>query len=535
MQRAIDTFNENIIRDQMNADQAQMNNGENRNEENKVKDKKSKRKKRKKKNMPKMRQIRNFAIVPICSMQRRYVRIDRKGMYDLLSQNCMINRVKGKRKQSRKMTYDEYAKDGRVHSPLEDHWKKVVNLDLINKIGGKKKDFHHQFLTNGVAINIIYTNKESNTAIDEDRAMEKLKESFCNDEFDDKVGIDPNMKTWLACVRTVLKNGKETNIKISSGQYHNMTKQNLRNKKVEKIAGKVLNAMKNDLNNRNIYERTPSPNGANWLDYIRHKLKFYKDGVDVFTKRKYARLELDKYIESQRTMERVIEKIVRKGKKTIFFIGSAQMNPSSPIKKYMRCPGTRKLVQALKKYPNIQVVYVDEYMTSQVCMNDFKKFPERTKKHRQKKCDDCARLQEAQPASIIVTNRAKRTLQRERRELRENDPELAAQQQQQGEHLVSKLMLYNKTIRRQPNAEPEVDDDNAADVAMDVEGNAEINHGSPNEMIDPNEPAINRLNDQSIQKKEKKNKKTVWHRDIAAAKAISYKGELIRCYKIIFI
>lgn len=125
-------------------------------------------------------------------------------------------------------------------------------------------------------------------------------------------------------------------------------------------------------------------------------------------------------------------------------------------------------------------------------MNCLQQFPVETKKFRFKKCEDCQRLDEAMPASIIITNKSKRLLQRERREARANAQE--GENQQNGDRLVSKLSLFDKTIQQPANGGPQVD-------AMPME-----------------------VDDRNVVMPQKR-KKLIWHRDIAAAKAIFYKGE----------
>lgn len=323
-----------------------------------------------------------------------------------------------------------------------------------------------------------------------------------------EVGIDPGLNTWLACVRRCLETGAETLIKISSGKYHRMAKQYIRDWKAAKMTSAFEERARLDRENREIYPRIPSPKGSDWNDYITHCLKFFTEGVRTYTRRRYARLSLNKYIQGQKAMDSIVNKITNKSA-TIVFIGGAKMSASSPIKKYRRCPGTRKIAISMKKKIDCAVVYVDEHNTSQVCPNCLEKFPEETKRDRMKLCADCVRLPETSPATLITTNHGKRQLKVKRdlqRERIQAQPELiveAKANQPIARRLVSKWTQHIKTNLLQPNAgRPIVDEANEAqsNEQLMVEGSV-------------------------VEQPTKKTLKTVWHRDIAAAKCIMYKGK----------
>lgn len=180
-------------------------------------------------------------------------------------------------------------------------------------------------------------------------------------------------------------------------------------------------------------------------------------------------------MDGQKAMDVISRKIVKRKRSAIFFIGNANFNPASPIKKYVRCPGTKKLAQAVKKRSNCDIVYIDEYNTSQVCGLCFKKFPIYTRKDRYKVCRNCQPKAEAFPATSIRTNAGKRELARLRQERNQPQPEPAEPR------LVSKWKQFFQKKRLQPNVQ-------AGD------GNV-----------------VRKLN-------------IVWHRDVASAKNILYKG-----------
>lgn len=231
----------------------------------------------------------------------------------------------------------------------------------------------------------------------------------------------------------------------------------------------------------------PSPRGSTWSYYILHRLRVLEDGIQTYTTRSYARMQLDKHIEWHRAIDLLAGRLVNH-KSAIIYIGSGgstQANSIIRIKKYVRCPGTRKLIEAFKKRGNCVIRMVDEYLTSQTCANCFGRFDRRTKPYRFKLCADCRPHPSIFHPNRIVTNVSKRLLQMQRttmkmwREMRDAGNEVAAILTQSNvRRLVSKKQCFLKTW--QPNA--------------NANGGGRL-------------------------------RKQLWHRDICAAKLILYRGK----------
>lgn len=279
---------------------------------------------------------------------------------------------------------------------------------------------------------------------------------------------------------------------MSSKRYHWETKHGVRDAKGKKIAGVFDSIEKFDRNQiASAIGAMPSPRGSSWFHYIDHRLKMMNMGIETYTCRSYARLRLDKHMESQRTIAQIAAKLVNHLAAIIFMGASGSTSPNSPIKikKHIRCPGTRKLVGALKSRGNCVVRMVDEWMTSQHCARCFRRFDPRTKSHRFKKCTNCLPNPIVRLPTVIVTNVSKRIMQMKKaiisvwRDMAMMGDAIAAAltQQQTTGRLVSKKQRFLKTW--QPTAGLNVDVENVARPLT-----------------------------------------TVWHRDIAAAKLILYKG-----------
>lgn len=268
-----------------------------------------------------------------------------------------------------------------------------------------------------------------------------------NGSFEYALGIDPGLKTWNATVRHTIETGKEVNMITSSKRYHWNAKQRTRNSKAKRWTKDYVAEEQNDLNNRNIYPATPSPIGQNWLDYIRHRVKMMKKGMEAYATAKYARLGADKHIQSQRAVNRIAGKLVNY-RPALIFMGNVDASPNSPIriKKNVKCPGLRKLTNAFRKRRNCIVMPVDEYFSSQTCAKCYGRFDRNTLSHRFKKCHDCRPTSAEFLPPIIVSNTRKRDLQANR----VMDRQLA-ERYGQPIQLLSKVMVHHKNWIQNPD------------------------------------------------------------------------------------
>lgn len=281
-------------------------------------------------------------------------------------------------------------------------------------------------------------------------------------------------------------------MKMSSKKYHYHTKQNSRNAKADQMTRLFVFEEKADIANvAKAIGTMPSSKDTTWRHYIEHRLHMSTDGIKVYTQRKYARLQLDKHMEWHRAIDKIAGKLVGH-KAAIVFVGAGGNDANSPIKikKHVKCPGTRKLVNTFKKRANCVVRMVDEWMTSQHCGRCFTRFPQWTRPKRYKKCDNCHPDERLRLPEWIVTNVSKRLLQMNRTTVKMwqqmaewGDAIAASLTGRKTGRLVSGKRRFRKTW--QPNA---------------VEAGTE-EAAQPQKVL-----------------------KTVWHRDISAAKLILYKG-----------
>lgn len=276
--------------------------------------------------------------------------------------------------------------------------------------------------------------------------------------------------------------------------YHWRAEQMKRNSMAKRFTTEFVIQEQNDRNDRTQYPVMPSPLGKYWLCYIHHRLKMLKDGISAYTTRKYTRLDLDKHINSYRAIDQVAGMLTNYQPSIVFF-GNGETPPNSPIKikKHVKCPGSRKLINAFKKRGNCTVIPTDEYYTSQTCGRCFGRFDVRTKKDKFKVCQDCHPRQDAMLPSLIVTHLGKRDLQ----EFRKIHRQMAADLNEPVT-LLAKVKTYHK-IWQMNRETGEIVNAAAEDLFdfqddLDADAQRQIPH------------------------------KTIWHRDIVAAKCILIKG-----------
>lgn len=251
----------------------------------------------------------------------------------------------------------------------------------------------------------------------------------------------------------------------------------------------------NDRNDRTLYPVMPSPLGKYWLCYVQHRLKMFTNGIAAYTTREYSRLGFDKHICSYRAVDQIVGMLTNYEPSVVFF-GNGETPPNSPIKikKHVRCPGNRKIINGFKKRGNCDVIPTDEYYTSQTCARCYGRFDVRTKSHKFKVCLDCKPKLDALLPSKIVTHLGKRDLQG----FRKLDRIYNAANPDTPVPLLTKVKTYRKIwqINRETgeivNAAAEHMFD--FDDELDADAQRRIPH------------------------------KTVWQRDIVAAKCILIKG-----------
>lgn len=221
-----------------------------------------------------------------------------------------------------------------------------------------------------------------------------------------------------------------------------------------------------------------------------------ENGIATYSNRNYARLRLDKHMEWHRAIDKLACQLVDH-KPAIVFIGAGHIAPNSPIsiQKRVRCPGTRKLVEAFEKRGNCYVFTVHGTRMAHITIV-WQMFPSISTPNQKLPLQEMRRLSTESSFNAANTDRHKceqaKALQMKWTIMKiwgemgnRGNAIAAALAQRNTARLVSKKQRFLKTWA--PNA-----------VIADAEEDAEA---QPRKVL-----------------------KTVWHRDISAAKLILFRG-----------
>lgn len=278
-------------------------------------------------------------------------------------------------------------------------------------------------------------------------------------------------------------------MKISSKEFHWNTKSHIRKAKQKRWTKNYVQEEKNEMENRDLYAVMPSPLGQYWNEYIHFKLRMLQRAINVYGTAQYSRLNLDRHIHTNRAIDEMCGKLVDY-KSAIVYFGASESSPNSPIgvSNNVRTPGIKKIIGGFKKRKNVFVILTNEDYTSQTCAECFSRFDRNTRSHRFKVCENCQPNEAAMLPSKIITQIGKRDL----REFRKLDRENNVHNSPNAGNLMSKVKVYRKNwqINTVANELRNADDSNS------------VSDCSPQAKV----------------------KKTVWHRDIVAAKCILIKG-----------
>lgn len=154
---------------------------------------------------PRPPEISNFVAIPMCTFQRRHIRIDTDVLYNILGGIKETPRKIGKRikkgiEQMRNITFDEFR------SNITGSWNLYFDMDKINELVKNKKRFVHQIVSDGVSVTVLYDRPIREAVPPDDNEIRRLYEAGA---FAYELGMDPGMRTWNATVRYDLNTGEE--------------------------------------------------------------------------------------------------------------------------------------------------------------------------------------------------------------------------------------------------------------------------------------------------------------------------------------
>lgn len=224
-----------------------------------------------------LRKIRNIAVVPLCSQERKHIRIDHDVFHCMLKDLKIDPKVKSaKTNKNMQMSLKDFIPNA------DKHWFEHFEKKKFKRMAKREKTFKFEIDTDGVSATILFVNtnrdrgKKSLTHIDE------VAEKWSVGEFERECGIDLGYKNPIAGVIRD-QNGEEVNFKVSCNQFRTSTGDKKRERIRKKLAADFEQRAEADRENREHYDETPSPKGRRWLSYIDHRLKFFNDAIDTYT------------------------------------------------------------------------------------------------------------------------------------------------------------------------------------------------------------------------------------------------------------
>ncbi|XP_055311411.1 uncharacterized protein LOC129574069 isoform X1 [Sitodiplosis mosellana] len=357
--------------------------------------------------VPKIPKVKNFAAIPLCDTKLKHIPFDHNDLIDIIGQ------LRNERGWDIRADYRTYYKQG---ENKDEAWGIVFDMDKIRQLRTGSKEFYHKIQTNSSAVSVLFSRpKRKGAGVTLSEIKAKYEKPVSKGGYKYESGIDPGQKTKMACVRRTLATGIETNIKLSSIQYHWGARQGMRDKQATKMTRKYVHKEQRDLKSYPI--TSVSPRGSQWKSFIKHKIKMLTDSLATYARRKYAQLSLHKYIESNREMD-LMAKHITKNETGVVFLGDAAFPSNSKIgvKRTKRTPDQRKFIVSLKKDGKTDVVPTPEPYTSQTCANCLRRFPRSTKSDRFKVCKDCRPHKDVRLPPVIVTDRSRRRKQRDRKQ-----------------------------------------------------------------------------------------------------------------------
>ncbi|XP_055307441.1 uncharacterized protein LOC129571651 [Sitodiplosis mosellana] len=112
-------------------------------------------------------------------------------------------------------------------------------MDKIRQLRTGSKEFYHKIQTNSSAVSVLFSRpKRKGAGVTMEQIKAKYEKPVSKGGYMYESGIDPGQKTKMACVRRTSATGTETNIKLSSIQYHWGARQGMRVKQATKMTRK---------------------------------------------------------------------------------------------------------------------------------------------------------------------------------------------------------------------------------------------------------------------------------------------------------
>lgn len=242
--------------------------------------------------------------------------------------------------------------------------------------------FSYAVKTNGVKLSLLMNVPTQQEIPDQ---FADYQRNHDNNVYRRYVGIDAGGKKSEMCTIIDLDDGldKETFAYFEPRHYYEFIQHAQYMKKISKMTEPFTQTEANDqIRIESHFGQRPSKTSSEFILYIGHKLRMFKQGVATWMEKDISMLEFNQYQQKEAFLKQFCREI-HQGKRTIVHIGENPIHRSSPVKGYPRVPLT-ELIRAMKDDPLIDVVIGDEFNTTQkcpCCFNQMQFFTNRQKRN----------------------------------------------------------------------------------------------------------------------------------------------------------
>ncbi|XP_031633783.1 uncharacterized protein LOC116347355 [Contarinia nasturtii] len=375
-----------------------------------------------------------YQVIPEARFGHIYIQIDKRGLFEILKR---LKNPKEPEMKKNNGSNKRWEQPFNGNKELWDRmWRKYFGISKIERHSAGLT-FANRIQTDGNAF-VFLMNKEKKTKKKNDATDAETKERLQNilRHCDREVSFDVGDREIIA--GQIIDREKDDtgavkvksvrNFKISSKQYHWMTKLPQFKKQRDRLVGTLEDDRADD---RERIEREcenhvqPSSRTIDFKTYADHTLRFFNRAMDVYGSEAYVLTNFLHWIEIHRTIGELVRMIVAQGhgKHTFVFVGKAPFtHANSPCKGYVRT-SVRLLFKALEQHPQCTVRYVDEYRTTKLCSRCFNVLENgsrngrKTTKSRFKVCRQCKPSPEALPdgGSFIYSHKNSKKLKKQKK------------------------------------------------------------------------------------------------------------------------
>lgn len=322
---------------------------------------------------------RLFTLLPEYSYKPRYIHIDTRGLL-ALARIVDKNRVKKFLNQCRPPSDEKEKKKKplKVSDYQSELWKNWFDLDALRS--GANKQFAFCIGTDGLATSVVFTRPRSDQSSDENGLSwtdkqnndwsNSLDQKVCSAKIKKRrtrfIGLDPGRRDVFTAVTDMNKDVDI--IRCSNAEYYTLNGFRKRLHK-QRLWMEEKNVNQNGLNMTQILLGMPSSCVSSVKAYQKHlsyALRYFHRVQSFFSARRQKRLRWSTYMKQKQALSYLCFRLTGgRPRQTVVAFGAAGFSASSPG----HATAGKKNIKRCLRQCGVQVIDIDEYLTSQICSN----------------------------------------------------------------------------------------------------------------------------------------------------------------------